>query len=100
MLPVHRERTDEVAFIPADGWQRERLDRRQQLDFGSVPSQRRLQVSPDGRWLAYATADGAIHLHDGRRTRHTIAAVHDRDIRFSSDGNYLAALTGGSLRSE
>ena len=59
---------------------------------GSLPSQRRFQVSPDARFLAYTRPDTqALELlrRDGRAA--TIAHVGEQDVRFSPDGKVLAA---------
>ncbi|MDI1443545.1 hypothetical protein [Polyangium sp. 6x1] len=58
----------------------------------SLPSQRRFQVSPDARILAYTRPDTqALELvrRDGRVA--TIAHVGEQDIRISPDGKVLAA---------
>jgi hypothetical protein len=62
----------------------------------ALPSQRRFQVSPDARILAYTRPDtGALEIvrRDGRAT--SIAHVREGDVRFSPDGKVLVALRGG-----
>lgn len=62
----------------------------------ALPSQRRFQVSPDARILAYTRPDtGALEIvrRDGRAT--TIDAVREGDVRFSPDGKVLVACRSG-----
>ncbi|UQA63074.1 PD40 domain-containing protein [Polyangium aurulentum] len=62
----------------------------------ALPSQRRFQVSPDARILAYTRPDTeALELvrRDGRATN--IGGVREGDVRFSPDGKVLAVVRIG-----
>lgn len=68
------------------------------LDTGplALPTQRRYQVSPDARVLAYAvpsTDEVRLLRRDGAEL--VIPGVGERDLRFSPDGRLLAVVTGG-----
>jgi hypothetical protein len=71
---------------------REIIRQRDERWVDSLPSQRRFQVSPDARFLAYTRPDAqALELlrRDGRSA--SIAHVGEQDLRFSPDGKVLAA---------
>jgi hypothetical protein len=94
MAPLRRERDEQVVLrrgraperVLAQGsvhgyWHEERF----------LPSQRRFQVSPDARVLAYTSpSDGYLHLlrRDGAEAH--FGDLHGRDLRFSPDGGTLA----------
>jgi len=62
----------------------------------ALPSQRRFQVSPDARILAYTRPDTEaleIVRRDGRTT--TIGGVREGDVRFSPEGKVLAVVRAG-----
>lgn len=69
-----------------------------ELDTGplALPTQRRYQVSPDARALAYAVpSTGELRLSRRDGAELVIPGVGERDLRFSPDGRLLAVVTGG-----
>lgn len=71
--------------------------------FQDLPTQRRFQVSPDARVLAYARPDARevrLLRRDGAEL--AIPGAGDQDLRFSPDGRALAVIagvaSGGRLR--
>jgi hypothetical protein len=53
-------------------------------------TQRLFLASPQGTYLAWADARGALHLRDRKGRERVIAGVGGRDARFSADERYLA----------
>jgi dipeptidyl aminopeptidase/acylaminoacyl peptidase len=93
MAPLRRERDEQVVL--RKGSASERVLAQGAIhgywDLESLPSQRRFQVSPDARVLAYTSpADGYLHLlrRDGAEAH--FGDIHGRDLRFSPDGGTLA----------
>jgi hypothetical protein len=59
----------------------------------AIPSQRRFQVSPDARVLAYTRPDtGALHVLRRDGAELVLAGVGEDDRRFSADGRTLAVV--------
>jgi len=93
MAPPRRVRDENLSLRPRDGSpERNLLSSREITYYGEFfPTQRRYQVSPDARALAYADPHRST-LHVLRRDGSTIAlpGVENEEIRFSPDGKQLA----------
>jgi hypothetical protein len=96
MAPPRRVRDESLVLRKAGSPDRELARLRDERWADALPSQRRFQVSPDARILAYTRPDtGALEIvrRDGRAT--SVAHVREGDVRFSPDGKVLVALRGG-----
>jgi WD40 repeat protein/tRNA A-37 threonylcarbamoyl transferase component Bud32 len=69
---------------------------------GGAADVRRLVISPNGEFVAGASADGSVRIWDGRRRAETFefeAGMLARTVAFSPDGTHLAACaTNGDVR--
>ncbi len=92
-MPPPRRVRDEYLVLRREGApdrllaERSGFARSEQL----LPSQRRFQVAPDARALAYVSpANGELRLLRRDGAQLSLPGVWDRDIRFSPDGRMLA----------
>jgi len=92
-MPVRRLRTDHLILVPDDGSAPLTLFA-ETREAGDLATQDVFQASPDGGYLAYA-AGGALHVRATDGSERTIRDYQRfAHMRFSPDGQYLAAVVG------